>query len=64
MELSLGHSMESLTLADNTPSMSAKKRESESEDGWGTWEEETTKELEEVLSDTLSLPALILEDQL
>ncbi|KAG8699980.1 hypothetical protein FRC08_004995 [Ceratobasidium sp. 394] len=61
--LSLGDSMESLSLMDNPPSVSAEKGESESED-WGAWEEEKMKELEEALSDSLSLPTLIPEDQL
>ncbi|KAG8722571.1 hypothetical protein FRC08_000037 [Ceratobasidium sp. 394] len=62
-ELSLSDSMESLTLAGNTPSVSAEKGELESKD-WGTWEEEKTRELEEALNDSLNLPALIPEDQL
>ncbi|KAG8703008.1 hypothetical protein FRC08_003122 [Ceratobasidium sp. 394] len=56
--------MESLALADNAPSTLTEKGESESEDDWAIWEEEKTKGLEEALSNTLSLPALILENQL
>ncbi|KAG8722646.1 hypothetical protein FRC08_016031 [Ceratobasidium sp. 394] len=60
---SLDDSMESLTLADSAPSVLAKKGVSESED-WGTWEEEKARELEEALSESLSPPGLIPEDQL
>ncbi|KAG8709848.1 hypothetical protein FRC08_017967 [Ceratobasidium sp. 394] len=71
---SLSDSMELLTLADNAPSTSAEKGQSESKD-LGEWEEERTRELEEALdenmkklveaqNDLLGIPALIPKDQL